>query len=147
MSVSMKVRLENAAGRPARLQNFEDLYAEKKSLDRAAKSAGVGSLFSFTLGLTAESTLAHRALGDPDVDAMSDAERERFYAEVERVSARVGPWHAAADGLKTVDALLAHRRSAGAVAAEGSVDHVLKDLRKVLAKAAKARRRFRLVGE
>jgi hypothetical protein len=40
---------------------------------------------------------------------------------------------------------VAHRKSTGAPF--GSVDGVLKDLRKVLAKAAKARQRFRLVGE
>jgi hypothetical protein len=34
MSVSMKVRLEKQAGRCAQLENFEDMYAEKKSLDR-----------------------------------------------------------------------------------------------------------------
>ena len=104
MSVSMKVRIENQTGRPARLENFEDLYAEKKLLDRAAKSAGVPSLFSFTHGLTQEMGWGHRALGDPDVDAMTDKERDRFYASLEKTYGRVGEWYAAADGLKTVNA-------------------------------------------
>jgi hypothetical protein len=36
--------MENATGRSARLSNFEDVYAEQKALDRAAKAAGVRSL-------------------------------------------------------------------------------------------------------
>jgi len=145
MSVSMEVRLEKQAGRCVWLENFEDMHAEKKSLDRAAKSAGVASLFSFTHGLTKELGLAAKSLGDPDVDVMSDDERKKFDAKMEEAITRVGTWFAAADGLKTVEALLAHRRSSAAE--EGSVDHILKELRKVLAKAAKARQRFRLVGE
>jgi hypothetical protein len=145
MSVSMKVRLENESSRPLRFDNFEDIYAEKKSLDWAARSAGVPSLFSFTHGLTQELGWAHEALGDPDVDAMSDAQRERFDAQVEKTRCRVGKWHAAADGLKTVDALLADRAARGV--GEDSVGHMLRGLRKALAKAAKARQRFRLVGE
>jgi len=76
---------------------------------------------------------------------MSDAQRETFDAKVEKTRSRVGRWHAAADGLKTVEALLADRASRGAEA--DSVEHMLKDLRRALAQAAKARQRFRLVGE
>jgi hypothetical protein len=78
MSVSMKVRLEKQTGRAQRLDNFEDAYVEKKALDRAAKSAGVASLFSFTHSLGEEAEWTYRALGDPDVDAMTDDEREKF---------------------------------------------------------------------
>src|SRR5688500_8689089 len=105
MSVSMAVRLENQTRRSARLSNFEDMYAEQKWLDRAAKRAGVRSLFSFTHGLTEELGWAHRELGDPDVDAMSDAQREKFDAKLDKTFCRVGKWYAAADGLKTVEAL------------------------------------------
>lgn len=48
MSVSMSMRLEKHTRRSPRFNNFEDLYREKKTLDKAAKAAGVPSLFSFT---------------------------------------------------------------------------------------------------
>jgi hypothetical protein len=145
MSVSMAVRLENQTGRSARLSNFEDMYAEKKSLDRAAKAAGVASLFSFTHSTGEEREWGRKALGDPDVDETSLKEEQAFEKKLEKTLPKVGKWYAAADGLKTVDALLAHRKASGA--AEGSVEHQLKELLKVLNKAAKARHRFRLVGE
>jgi hypothetical protein len=141
----MAVRLENEARRSASLSNFEDMYAEQKALDRAARAAFVRSLFSFTHGLTEELGWAHRELGNLDVDAMSAVQRKKFEAEVEKTRCRVGKWYSTADALKTVEALLADRASRGAE--EDSVGHTLKDLRKVLAKAAQARQRFRLVGE
>ena len=127
MSVSMAVRLKNETRRSESLSNFEDVYAEQKSLDRAAKAAGAKSLFSFTHGLTEELGWAHRELGNPDVDVMSEAQREKFDAKLEKTRCRVGRWYAATDGLKAVDALLAHRKASGA--AEGSIDHLLEDLR------------------
>ena len=145
MSVTMKVRLEKQTGRSARLSNFEDMYAERKSLDRAAKAAGVASLFSFTHSLGEEDDWACEALGDPDVDEMSEAEEEAFEKKLDKTYPRVGKWYAAADGLKTVDALLAHRKASGSP--QGAVEAKLKELRTVLSKAAKAKQRFRLVGE
>ena len=76
---------------------------------------------------------------------MTEEEEERFEKKLEKTAPRVGKWYAAADGIKTVDALLAHLRSTGA--APDSIQHTLKELRKALAKAAKAKQRFRLVGE
>ena len=145
MSVTMTVRLENGSGRSPRLSNFEDMYAEKKTLDRAAKAAGAASLFSFTHSLDEEDEWGCEALGDPDVHDMSEKEEAAFEKKLEKTLARVGKWYDAADGLKTVDALLAHRKASGRPA--GDVEGTLIELRKVLAKAAKARQRFRLVGE
>ena len=147
MSVSMDVRLENQTVPSESLPNFEDVYGEKKSLDRAAKAAGVASIFSFTHSIGEEDDWAADELGvdEDDEDEMSDAELEKLEAKLDKAKPKVGRWYAAADGLKTVDALLAHRKSRGA--AKDSVEQTLNDLRKVLAKAAKSRQRFRLVGE
>ena len=76
---------------------------------------------------------------------MSEAEEEAFEKKLDKIYPRVGKWYAAADGLKTVDARLAHRKASGSP--QGAVEAKLKELRTVLSKAAKAKQRFRLVGE
>jgi hypothetical protein len=145
VSVTMSMRLEKQTGRSPRFSNFEDIFREKKALEKAAKAAAVPSLFSFTHSLGEEDEWTYAALGNPDTDDMTEEEEEKFEKKLEKTAPRVGKWYAAADGIKTVDALLSHLRSTGSE--PDSVQHTLKELRKALAKAAKAKQRFRLVGE
>jgi hypothetical protein len=52
----MVLRIENQRGgrRGVRLSDFEGLYAERKALHRAAKAAGVATLFAFVHSLGEE---------------------------------------------------------------------------------------------
>ena len=90
MSVSMSVRIEKQIGRSAELTNFEDAYAERKALDRAAKAAGVASLFTFVHSLGEEAKWAAKALGNPDTDAMSPKEETAFHEKLRKARPRVG---------------------------------------------------------
>jgi hypothetical protein len=144
MSVSMAVRVEKQKGRSQRLSNFEDVFGQRKSLDRASKLAGTPSLFSFTHSIGEEDDWCLDALGleKADIDAMDVDELDERLDEVRN---RVGAWHALTDGLRTVDALIATCRTGGPTARP--VENKLTELRALLIKAAKAGRRFRLVGE
>src|SRR5688500_7243020 len=124
----MSMRLVKHTGRSPRFSNSEDLFREKKALDNAAKAAGVPSLFSFTHSLGEEDEWTYAALGNPDTDDMAEEEEEKFEKKLEKTAPRVGKWYAAADGIKTVDALLTHLRSTGSE--PDSLQHTLKELRK-----------------
>ena len=148
MSVTLRVRLEGGMGK-AKSQlptSGQDFWPNRKLLDKVTKAAGAPSLFTFIHSLGEEDEWAYEALGSPDTDDMDEDEEDRFDAKLERMAAKVGKWHKASDGLKSVDALLAHLDAKGRDAIPGVLDD-LKALRKLLLTAQKSKKGFRLAGE
>ena len=100
-------------------------------------------LWSFAHSLEEALKWADRAMGSPDQGRMTAEEATRHLKERDKQQVRAGKWYAAADGLRTVDGILSYlskRPELGCAACAPD----LKAIKKVLEKAQKQRRRFRL---
>lgn len=148
MSVIFSLRVEgrDRKATPSLPTGGQDFWANKKALDAVTRAARVPSLFSYIHSLSEEHEWTHQALGSPDLDAMDAEHESRYHDSAWQMTGKAGKWHRAADGLRTVDAVLRHLQDKGGDSIPG-VEGDLKALRKALVKATTAAERFRLAGE
>ncbi len=147
MSVQLSVTVEgvpHGSVKPRLPVSGQSLCDCGDELSAAARGARVKRLWSFSFGLEAELKWAHKALGSPDQDEMTEQQSRRYEKEVEQQRSVVGKWFDPKEGLRCVDGIVEYLENHPELGYERCASE-LKVLRTILQNAKKQRRRFRLI--